>query len=240
MPSLVLPPPPAGVQWGTKPETRPLIDDRCRAFSDDFDTLPRKVWTEVDNDHLIWHLFDQLDGMCTSNAGGQAVQFCRELGGMDRRILAPPTLYGQHSRWGTGSSLAENVDALLSVGICSAAVAGEEQPWPLSGLPDGWKTDAAKHKILPGHVWSLQGSFDRVATAIQKRFAAWIGLTWPGGGGHSVLAVSLKKIGGVWVLRGPNSWGAEWNGDGFFELTESQCRTIDGHGCYAVQAVVES
>jgi len=238
MPDL-LPPPPRRVNWGLLPERKPLLDDRCRAFSDDFETLPRSRWSEVSLDHLVWHIFDQIDGMCTSNAGAGSVMLCREVAGMQRRILAPPTLYGQHSRWGTGSTLAENVEALLSVGVCSAELAGE-QPWPLSKLPATWKQDAARHKILPRHVWNLGGQFDRVATALQRGFAPWIGVRWPGGGGHSVLCSGLKRQGNGWRLRGPNSWGRTWNGDGFWELSEAQCASMPGHGAYAVHAVVES
>lgn len=236
----ILPPPPAGVAWGLRPDVRPLIDERCRAWSADFETLGRSKWSEINQDHLVTHIYDQLDGMCTSNAGAAAVMFCRALAGAEERILCPTTLYGQHSRWGTGSSVGENVDSLLEVGICSATFCGEEQPWPLSRLPQNWKDDAARHRILPGHVWNLQGSFDAAATAIQRGFGAWIGVRWPGGGGHSVLAVSLKRSGSTWILRGPNSWGREWNGDGFWELTERQCASMPSHGAYAVQQVVWS
>jgi hypothetical protein len=93
---------------------------------------------------------------------------------------------------------------------------------------------------LPGHVWNLQGNFDRVATALQRGFAGWIGVRWPGGGGHSVLVSSLKRVSNAWYLRGPNSWGAKWNGDGFWELSEGQCGSMESHGAYAVHAVVES
>lgn len=235
-----LPPPPRGISWGGLPDTRPLIDDRCRAWSDDFETLPRSRWRDTIQDHLVWHIYDQLDGMCTSNAGAAAVLFCRELAGQEREVVCPSALYGQHSRWGTGSTLAENVAALLEVGIPSAKFVGREQPWPMADLPAGWQRDAARFRILPGHVWNLAGSFDRVATAIQRGFAAWIGVRWPGGGGHSVLAVSAKKVSGVWRLRGPNSWGGDWNGDGFWELTEAQCGSMGSHGAYAVQQVMSS
>lgn len=232
-------PPPQDVFWGTQPDVQPLVDDRCRAFSDDFETLPRARWSEVNQDHLAWHVYDQVDGMCTSNAGAGAVMFCREVSGMPRRVLAPTTLYGQHSRWGTGSSLAENVDALLRVGVCAAQLAGE-QVWPLSRLPSSWQQDAARHRILPGHVWNLRGLFDRAATALQRGFAVWIGVNWPGGGGHSVLASSLRRQGNTWYLRGPNSWGRRWNGDGFWNLSEAQCASMSRFGAYAVHAVVES
>jgi len=235
-----LAPPPASVAWGCREDPAPLVDDRCRLFADDYDPLPRAKWKPASLDHLIWHIFDQADGMCTSNAGTQAVMGCRELGGQERRVLAPSTLYGQHSRWGTGSTLSENVDALLKTGVCSAGFSGGEQPWPLSGLPKGWQQDAARHKILPGHVWNLAGQFDLVATALQMSFFGWIGLRWPGGGGHSVLCSSLLRQGNVWIVRGPNSWGPTWNGDGFFELTERQCSSMGSHGAFAVRAVISS
>jgi hypothetical protein len=233
---------PRSVAWGCREDRDhlSLVDERCRLFAEEFEPIPRAAWKSVSLDHLTWTILDQLDGMCTANAGTQAVMACRELAGMERRLLDPGTLYLQHSRWGTGSTLRENVDALLEVGVCSAAFTKRPQTSSLRDFPDYWQADARRHRILPGRVWNLGGQFDPVVSALQRGFLAWIGVRWPGGGGHSVLCSSYKKRGNVHVLRGPNSWGSKWNGDGFWELTEAQCSSMPGHGAFAVQAVVES
>lgn len=229
--------PPPTVSWGTKPAT-PDNAARCRAFADQFAVLPRSKWKTTRLRQYVRHIFDQVDGMCTSNGAAGMVMWLRAAANLPHRVLCPPTLYEQHSRWGTGSSLGENIDALIATGICDAAFAGGEQV-RLGSVPSNWKTNAIRYRLDPDEVWNLQGELDAVATAIQLGFPALIGVRWPGGRGHSVLATDVVVAGNAVSLEGPNSWGATWNGNGFWSLTERQLSSMPGHGAYAARSVVE-
>lgn len=233
-------PPPQSVHWGTLPRDQARVVPHCRQLGDGFTVLPRSQWRTTRRRACVRHIFDQLDGMCTSNGATGQVMALREAAGLPFEILAPSTLYGQHSNWGTGSSLAENIDALIETGVCSADVAGGEQPWPLSKLPATWKQDAARYRLVGSEVWDLDGDFGAVVTAIMLGWFPLIGLRWPGGGGHSVLATDVIVEAGQVAIAGPNSWGATWNGDGFYTLTERECSSMGSHGAYAGRVVVES
>lgn len=228
--------PPPGIHWGALPET-PDNRAACRDFADQFAIVPRAQWRTVRRRQFVRHIYDQLDGMCTSNAAAGLVMFVRAMSGLAHKILCPPTLYEQHSRWGTGSSLGENIDALINVGICDADFAGGEQV-RLGSVPGDWKANAAKYRLMPDEVWNLQGDFDAVVSALHYGFAALIGCNWPGGGGHSVLCTDYDRDANS--LAGPNSWGKTWNKDGFWVLTERQLTSMGRHGAYAARAVVES
>jgi hypothetical protein len=231
-------PPPPTIAWGTNPET-PDNRAACRAFADQFAILPREKWRTVRRRQFVLHIYSQLDGMCTSNGAAGLMMWLRAMSGLPHKILAPPTLYEQHSRWGTGSSLGENIDALINVGICDADFAKGEQT-RLGSVPSNWKTNAARYRLLPDEVWNLQGDLAAVMSALDYGFAALIGLNWPGGGGHSVLCTDSEVTGNEVYLSGPNSWGAKWNGDGFWRLSERQLSSMSRFGAYAARAVVES
>jgi hypothetical protein len=165
--------------------------------------------------------------------------FLRAVSNQPHKVLCPPTLYEQHSRWGTGSSLDENIEALIGTGICDADFARGEQT-RLRDVPDGWRENARRYRLAADEVWNCRGELDAVATAIQYGFAVLIGVRWPGGGGHSVLATDLVcGPNGAVSLEGPNSWGASWNKNGFWALTERQLSSMSGFGAFAARAVVE-
>lgn len=227
---------PQHIAWGALPET-PDNRAACRAFADDFAIIPRAQWRTVRRRQFVLHIYDQLDGMCTSNGAAGLVMWVRAMSGLPHKILVPPTLYEQHSRWGAGSSLGENIDALIKTGICDADFAGGDQV-RLGNVPPNWKSNAAKYRLLPDEVWNLQGGFDAVVSALHYGFACLIGTRWPGGGGHSVLVTDYDRDANE--LSGPNSWGPTWNEDGFWNLSERQLASMAGHGAYAARAVVES
>ena len=204
--------------------------------------LPRADWLASINAHLVWEIFSQLDGHCTSNAATMCVELLREQSGQQQTPLAPHTLYMQHSRWGTGSSLDENLRQLRDVGVLTEAT------WPESraqrGIvdPDTWsgelKAEAAKYRVLEW--FDCDGSFDLGASALQRGMPLCVGLRWPGGGGHCVLVTDLVKVGSGWGFRGPNSWGKSWGDNGFFTLTEAQMRSGPGYGSWAGRSCVFS
>lgn len=219
--------PPDRVSWGGH-ELRGV----CRAFATaSFKPLPREKWKPVSNRKLVWHIFDQLDGHCMANAAVQTVMMAREKAGLPRVALSPEQLYCQHSNWGTGSTAEENLRYLRDVGVCPYD--GKTQAWWNNprNWPANWKSIAAGYRILE---WEdLGGDFDLTATAVQKGWPVVIGVTWPGGGGHGVAVSDLTQDSSSrWCLGGPNSWSEWWNGDGFYSLTESQCRSMSRYGSW--------
>ncbi|MCU0870722.1 MAG: hypothetical protein MUE50_00105 [Pirellulaceae bacterium] len=230
--------PPPNVAWGATPETQ-TNRAKCRAFADQFAVLPRSAWKTVRRRQFVKHIYDQLDGMCTSNGASGLVMWLRAMSGQPHKVLVPPTLYEQHSRWGTGSSLGENIDALINIGVCDADFCGGDQVRLGAVTSKPWRENAARYKLLPDEVWNCNGQLANVVSALQYGFACLIGLNWPGGGGHSVLATDVEVDGGKLWLFGPNSWGNTWNGNGFWQLSESQLSSMSRYGAYAARAVVE-
>lgn len=229
--------PPQTISWGGLEQTA-ANRARCRAFRDALPLISRSKWRTCRRRHLVRHIYDQLDGHCMSNAAAGMVMAVREAAGLPFQILVPPTLYEQHSRWGAGSSIGENVEALITTGICDAAFAGGDQV-RLSAVGRGWQDNAKRYRILRDEAYDLDGDLDAVASAIMLGFTPIIGVTWPGGGGHGVLATDLVVEGSAVSLEGPNSWGATWNGTGFWRLTERQLGSMSRYGAYACRAVVE-
>lgn len=54
---------------------------------------------------------------------------------------------------------------------------------------------------------------------------------------HAVVIVGYDEAGGYWIVR--NSWGATWDGDGYFKVGYGECR-IEGSPYYVVENPVSS
>ncbi len=152
---------------------------------------------------------------------------------MPRVVLAPECLYARLGRWGSGSTLDENLAEVQVNGIRDRAHCPRN--WPVR-YPANWKTNAARYKGI--EAYDLNGDFDLVATALQYGYVVNIGVTWPGGGGHSVCVTELKKRNGAWYVGGPNSWGKSSGSDGFYWLSERQCRGMAAYGAWALRTAV--
>lgn len=109
----------------------------------------------------------------------------------------------------------------------------EEQFWPLNSRSLSHDTPAtranmAKFKTTadwfdlekPLHGQSL--TFDQVASLLLQNHPIAADFMW---WRHSVLVVDLVEIEpGSFGLEGPNSWGPNWNGDGWFILRDSKAK----------------
>ncbi len=249
---------PNGLSYGLKPRQSKYGDGTFPCYADQFDLLPRDQWKPVSLNRHVPLIYGQLDGMCTSNGATMAMMVERSIRNRPTNpILSPEYLYYMHSRWGTGSTLGENLRWLKDHGTLTLGQAG----------PDGKSYDdstetrerlAGENRMLE---WvDLDADFDAVATALQRKKPCLIGVRWPGGGGHAVCATALCRVRGdgrvpEWALRGPNSWEESWGEDpgltfqdqawlrehdhrqlagGFFTLTERQCADFNTFGCWAV------
>lgn len=222
--------PPRGTEFGALDRTATCYGDGTfPKYEDRFTLITRRMWMATSLNRHVHTIYAQLDGMCTSNGACETMMVERSFRGQPHVELAPEQLYYQHSKWGTGSTLDENLQALVDVGVCdreSIPKHARREDWPRD-----WEELAAKNRML--EFIDLNADFDAVATALQRGLPCLIGVRWPGGGGHAIAATELAKDGRDWVLRGPNSWGANWGDEGFYTLTERQCADFGSFGCWA-------
>ncbi len=246
---------PSDVEFGALPRTATCYGDGTFPTYEEkrWPLLPRSKWEPVSMNRHVRIIYRQLDGHCTSNGACETVMIDRSSRGRhDNPILSPEHLYRQHSRDGTGSTLDENLQALVDYGVCTRELIPQDMS--VRDYPSGnvLLANARKNRMLE---WiDLNADFDAVATALQRRQPCLIGVNWPGGGGHAVAATQLIRDGRGWALRIVNSWGEdrgekpgytqedlEWLKamgrrpltGGFDTLTERECRDFGTFGCWA-------
>jgi hypothetical protein len=230
---------PPGIEFGALPRNSTYGDGTFPRYEDrpSLKLLPRDVWQPVSMSEYVKTIYSQLDGMCTSNGTCSCMMADRAFRGRSKVVLSPEHLYGQHSKWGTGSTLGENLRKAINPGVCSRKTIPPSD-WHPSVWPSDWKNEAANYQVAE---WiDLNADFDAVATALQMFRPCLIGVTWPSGGGHAIAATELAKDGRDWVVRGPNSWGENWGDNGFYTLTERQCDDFGQYGCWAIGATTEA
>ena len=247
---------PNGISYGLKPRQSNYGDGTFPCYTQRFKLLPREVWKPVSLNRHVPLIYGQLDGMCTSNGSTMAMMVERSIRNRPHNpILSPEYLYYRHSKWGTGSTLGENLRELEKRGTLTVEQAGA----------DGKSFDRDDHEILAADnrmlEWvDLNADFDAVATALQRKKPCVIGLWWPGNDrrrrGHAACVTELfRHERGDWMFRGPNSWRESWGEapgyteeemiwlrghgrdqltGGFFTLSERQCADFSTFGCWAV------
>ena len=232
--------PPKNVQWGTRERKTRYGDGSFPCHADRFEIMPRKDWQSVSLRPYVRTVYSQLDGMCTSNGGASLMMIDRQIRRPDepQPILSPEFLYGLHSKWGQGSSLDDNLWALIDEGICTRETVPQNK-WRPSDWPGHARDEARNYRVHPEGFVDLDGLFDAVATALQLGFPSLIGVRWPSGGYHAVACTELDRRNRGWRLGGPNSWGARWNGDGFYWLEEGQCVDMRRVGAWALMTTTE-
>jgi len=245
--------PPIGTEFGALPRSTVYGDGTFPKWTDWFELIARRLWVPTSMNRHVKTIYSQLDGMCTSNGACETMMTERSIRGRPHVELSPEHLFGQHSKWGQGSTLDENLKAMVDVGVCTRAKVPQDA-WRPSDWPDDAEADAAQNRMLE---WlDLNADFDAVATAIQQHRPCLIGVRWPGsrGGGHAVCATQLDRDDRGWLIRGPNSWSEDWGESpgytkadfewlhirnlpgvvgGFYTLTEDQCRDFSSFGCWA-------
>ena len=204
--------PPPGTMFGALPRTDSAYGDgRFPKYEDRFELMPRDKWQPVSLNRHVRTVFGQLDGMCTSNGAAGLVEIDRSFRGRPHVPLSPEHLYGLHSTWGTGSTLGENLEALVNTGVCSREMIPQDKwrprEWPKERI---WRPNAAENKVL--EFIDCNASFDALVTGLQTDHAGLVGVNWDGDprSGHAVAVTQYIKEGGRHGIRGPNSWMEEW------------------------------
>lgn len=219
---------PRRLAYGERPEFK---------TRDDLQILPESQWQEVDLSNLIWHIYDQ-DGIgsCATNATCGAMMWARELSGLPRRVLSFGNLYARVSGGrDQGSTLDDNLAEIQARGVCTAEVQPVLQ-WRT--LAQNWQQSARHYKAL--EVYDLGGGVDGLFTALTLCWPVVIGVMWPGGGGHAILACGSRKGGNSWEAKIANSWGRNWGENGFGWLTMGTLRTMPQFGCFAIRVATSS
>ena len=233
--------PPPNIEFGALPRQTKYGDGTFPRHEDAWPLIDRKVWKPVSLNRHVRSIYDQLDGMCTSNGACQTMMVERSFRGRLRNPeLNAEYLYYLHSKWGDGSTLDENLRALIDSGVNARLVANDRR---------------AANRML--EAIDLNADFDAVATALQRGHPCLVGVIWPGSTrrrGHAICVTELEKGVGEWHIRGPNSWGEDWGEQpdytpeelrwleakgyrpltgGFYTLTERECADFATFGCWA-------
>lgn len=211
---------PSGFSFGLleRDIARETPNTLCAAASK-ITAIPRSDWqpTPPEKRDLVKTIFSQIDGHCSSNAAAGAVMFQRARQGLPHVVLSPEALYATHSSWGTGSTLAENLEALCTIGIPSRD-SMRQQNWGRLRTYGEASEEALCYRV---DEWLDCGSdVDLYATGLQLGLAGPIGVLWNHSprGGHSILGVELKYRSGRWKVIIANSWGTGEGDGGFDEL----------------------
>lgn len=230
--------PPPNISWGCLPRKSSYSSGFFPPITDsaDFKPIPSSQWhsTSRRSNLQVKTIFNQLDGHCAANAAVWALMDLRSRMGLPEVVLSPECLYAQHSRWGTGSTLEENLQCLSQVGVTTRETMPQKD-WSSKTFPSGWREEASRYRVVE---WFDVPDWEHLISAFLLDFTCVIGLPWPGGGGHSVVAYDVNLDGSVPTVSGPNSWGSTWGDKGWYTLTQKQLRYMDSYGCWAARAAV--
>ena len=161
----------------------------------------------------------------------------REEQGLPRVVLSSGNLYNRVCGGvDRGSALDDALEELVTNGVCTADL---QDPNEWRTLAPGWKQEARHFKVL--EFTDLNGSVAGLFSSLQRRQPVVIGVNWPGGGGHCVLAVGCRKDSrGNWEAEILNSWKKSWGDGGFGFLAQATLRTMPQFGCWAGRVATSS
>jgi hypothetical protein len=183
---------------------------------------------EVNLRPFVTEIFDQNGvGSCATESTSQAIQIIRAFQGQDYVQLAPWSLYaftsGGRDR---GSVIGHNLQRARDVGILPMRLWPRSKGW--SSKPDeATLAEAAKYRI---HEYYDCGSIDEIGSALLKGWPVVFG--WKG---HSVVFTELVDTNRA---RYANSWGSDWDDNGFGLLDLSEVNF--SYGAFAVCTTIDA
>lgn len=206
--------------------------DCCKLAADEIEIIPRDKWAgligQVSLRPFVNQILDQ-DGLgsCATESTTQGVMIARAVADAPFVLLNPLSIYRVTSGGrDQGSSIDENLSFARETGILP------ESYWPRSeGFrttpPTGWRQVAAEYKL---DEFFDVGSVAEFGTALLRGFAVVFG--WEG---HSVIATRLLS---ATKFEYANSWGEDWNGEGFGMLALDEVNW--GYGSFAVKTTTHA
>jgi hypothetical protein len=247
-----LPPPPDldspfGLTEPTAEQKRVLA---ANALPMPFAALPLASWKSVDrrwsSPRRPWQ---QVGGTCTANAYIAQLEKLRRAMGLPPLQLSYRYIYAYcNSNISTGSSIwcIESNGADIGVASYEFLMDGGEV-WPSSRWPAGHKANAARHRGVKWVYLDDNGAnlYSQVGTLLQHGYDVHVGITWPAGGGHSILAVGLYDGNGDGDLEDDadglivrNSWGDDWGNGGYGKI--SRATYVRSAGRYGAACVLST
>jgi hypothetical protein len=198
----------------------------------DLPDLPMSEWEEADCRDPDAEIWAQIDGFCTAYSTIEIVAATeKRQGTFSEYASATDVYYNSGGRWGSGITLESALYTATTEGIAH-----------LSSVPNQWRWvrppagERAQHKI---HEWDdLNGRIGRIAACLKLRQPAILGITWPDGGGHCVMADRIYKRGLTWRIGGPNTWGSAWGDNGYWDFATNQLRNLPAYGAWTARSVV--
>lgn len=191
--------------------------------------IPADKWTDVTLAYLSNRILDQgQHSSCCPTSGCAALELFAVRSGLTGAAwhLSPWDIYARFANSDSGADLESFWQEATTNGVCTSDYCTEQGGGFPPGHKDGYQKSRAKHKAL--RVTYCDG-WEAMAAALQRRKPVHYGLLVTsgfqpvssgvigprhgrGGGGHAVLAVGMKRIGGEWYVLTQNSWGTSWGG----------------------------
>jgi hypothetical protein len=220
--------------------------------------IPEKDWRDVSILNYSKRIADQGSySSCCPTSGCSALEmFANRSGLKPVRLSAADAYWRINDGRDSGAMLEDFWSIAGSEGVCTTDFC-QEQTGRSPSHKDGFRSDRGKHRSL--RVTYCDG-WEAMASAIQRRKPVHFGLMVTsqfsansqgvigpkrsrGGGGHAVLAIGMKKIGGEWYIVMQNSWGERWGGSLDGSVPKGCCLLHTSwiepaFGCFALAAIV--
>lgn len=222
----------AGGQWRRLGSVKPMRPGAAAKWpaegSDQAEPLiPMEKIREVSLVAYAGRIADQQSySSCCPTSACSLLELMGDRSGMKPVKLSAADLYSRIATGDHGSMLDDAWRELTQVGVCTTDYCVEQGWYRKPPLKAGYAESRAKNRAL--RVTYCQ-DFASLASALNRMKPVHYGLFVDngfspnadgvigekrrrGGGGHAVLAVGLRKLGGEWYVLTENSWGDRWGG----------------------------